>query len=98
MSKAKHSPGKWFFDGDTPANQGFDVCTQDGGVLATAYYNVDRDEYSVQRAEANARLIAAVPEMLEALKEILAHECQEQPCGHCAAVARRALSSAGVRP
>lgn len=68
--KAKHTPGPWTFDGDNPANQGFDVALSDGGAIATAYYCEDgegRDE-----AEANARLIAAAPELLAALKELAA--------------------------
>jgi hypothetical protein len=65
------TPGPWEFDGDNPANQGFDVGMPDGGVLATAYYDTDRDAYSVAQAEANARLIAAAPDLLAACRAAL---------------------------
>mgnify|MGYP001559818486 CR=1 FL=1 len=67
-----HTPGPWMFDGDSPANQGFDIAMPDGGTLATAYYDIDRDAYSVQQAEGNARLIAAAPDLLAACKVVAA--------------------------
>lgn len=67
----KFTPGPWVFDGDNPMNQGFDVAMQDGGILATAYYDVGRDEYSAQQAEANAHLIAAAPDLLLACEVAL---------------------------
>ncbi len=67
-----HTPGPWTFDGENPENQGYDIALPDGGTLATAYYDVDRDEFSARQAEANARLIAAAPALLAACKELLA--------------------------
>jgi len=66
-----HTPGPWAFDGENVANQGFDVAVPDGGVLATAYYDDDRDEYSAQQAEANAHLLAAAPTLHHALARLV---------------------------
>lgn len=61
--------GPWTFDGDNPANQGFDVAQPDGGVIATAYYCEDGEgrEY----AEAAAQLIARAPELLDLLRRCI---------------------------
>lgn len=73
MSEAKHTPGPWVIDHETrPA----EVCCIYGtnhpnsfvyvrGALG--YWSADRDENM-----ANATLIAAAPELLEALRELLA--------------------------
>jgi hypothetical protein len=76
---SRHTPGPWTFDGENECNQGFDVALPDGGVSATAYYDVDRDADSVRQAEANARLIAAAPEMYEALKVVAEWEGDKAP-------------------
>lgn len=66
MSESKHTPGPWvaadkasWFRGQTHPDEGkIAITAGSGGVVANAY---GRD---------NARLIAAAPEMLEALKEL----------------------------
>lgn len=73
MSKAQHTQGPWKYDGD-----GFDsVAAQDFG---TEGYTVMTDDCTPicevdgvvddEEAEANARLISAAPDLLEALKEL----------------------------
>lgn len=62
--ESKHTPGPWkplsSMDGHVEAE-----C----GLIAKAYrYSIDSDELPV---EANARLIAAAPEMLEALRALI---------------------------
>ena len=58
----KHTPGPWIFDGE--GEQGFDVAIPDGGVIATAWYCPDGE--GREQAEANAHLIAAATDLLEA--------------------------------
>lgn len=58
MSKPMHTPGPWIVDGKTK------IITADRSrILCDAVYG-----FSPDHAKANARLIAACPEMLEALK------------------------------
>ena len=60
MSKGqKHTPGPWIADGTT-------VMTSDG-----IYLHVATTHFLTDRPEANARLIAAAPEMYEALKALV---------------------------
>lgn len=66
MSKTKHTPGPWYFGGKNRsgnylvANRKID---RNGGISSEGEF-VCRDAYL-----ADARLISAAPEMLEALKE-----------------------------
>ena len=68
-----HTPGPWFVsmkpDWDEDGWIGVDVYDCDGGVFAV----VDDEPETIARpfCEADARLIAAAPEMLEALERIL---------------------------
>ena len=72
MSNAKHTPGPWKYDGD-----GFDSCS--AADCGTEGYTVmDDDCFPIcqiddriddDECEANARLIAAAPELLDALQK-----------------------------
>ena len=68
-----HTPGPWFVsmkpDWDEDGGMGPAVYDCDGGVFAV----VDDEPKTIARPfyEADARLIAAAPEMLEALQRIL---------------------------
>lgn len=62
MTEAKHTPGPWTVDGPT-TNQ-IVWSDQDNRVCFLAHSNGLNDE----RDKANGRLIAAAPDMLEALK------------------------------
>ena len=57
MSEAKHTPGPWECDGDLVHKDGFEIA------IVEAHY----EDY-VELQQANARLIAAAPDLLEALK------------------------------
>jgi hypothetical protein len=58
------------FDGDNPANQGYDVAYPDGGVAGTAYYCDDGEGRA--KARALAHLFAAAPDLLAACEAITA--------------------------
>lgn len=61
MSKNKHTPAPWRLDKDL-------ILARDGTSPARAHEYSDANEVS-----ANARLIAAAPEMLEQLEQVLEH-------------------------
>lgn len=72
MSKAKHTPAPWPYEGGDDA--GVDIILPNNTTITvgracryTNKYVISRDEM-----EANARLIAASPEMYEMLKSCLA--------------------------
>jgi hypothetical protein len=65
MSEIKHTPGPWFFSGKNPDCEVryVSLCIDEPFMaeIATLYHGEGEEQ------EANARLIAAAPEMLEAL-------------------------------
>lgn len=72
MSGSKHTPGPWSVskDGDD-----YNITyNDDGNWLATVY---DDDDPFEGRPEADARLIASAPELLEALKALASEEWSE---------------------
>ena len=63
-----HTPGPWktvLFDNDDRNDIGIVA----GGIIAEAFYRIDDDTYV--DVEANARLIAAAPELFEELEQIV---------------------------
>lgn len=73
MQEFKYTPGPWFVDGDC------DVVTEDGTVVSwTAEGIFETDEIN-----ANSQLMAAAPEMLEALQLLIAEQTGgNKSCGH----------------
>ena len=70
MNESKHTPGPWMWNGkDMPFA---DIEDAHGDVIA-GVNECDRDDDAQARAEerANARLIAAAPELLAALRGIM---------------------------
>lgn len=66
MSEKKWTPGPWVFDGTGPHNVfGCDISNSLGDSIAGSWHG--RDEV----AKANAHLIAAAPELYDALEEML---------------------------
>lgn len=63
MSRNSFTPGPWFVDGD------YDVATEDGTVVSWAAEGI----FETGEINANSQLIAAAPELLEALQELFAH-------------------------
>ena len=65
MSEAKHTPGPWALDFG-PDDVG--ISAEEHGLLAQVVWKMDDDERS-DTCEANARLIAASPDLLELLEQ-----------------------------
>ena len=95
---AKHTPGPWAFSrSDNFGDARFYVAQQDGAPYTPNYSDVatliaetvSGERVSIQ--EANARLIAAAPELLEALQEMV--EIAESQ-GHIVKRARAAIAKA----
>lgn len=78
MSNTKFTPGPWVARID---NYGIDVIKDDDssfGIVLLGTRNELKDfNYPIEQAEANAKLIAAAPELLEAL--LLVIECFPEP-------------------
>lgn len=81
MSESKHTPGPWRVD---PAAN-CDIQTSDGSFeIATTHPGfLSRGKADPGRAQANARLIAAAPDLLAAMREQIA-ECSDPLCDMCA--------------
>lgn len=82
MTQAQHTPGPWRFTGFVQtSNFGGNIAAvqADGTVLARVKGGVTENR---ETAAANARLIAAAPDLLEALKSLQAIMCdpEDNPC------------------
>lgn len=68
---SKHTPGLWKFNGKSQSGKlNFNIIgTHLGGIYKIARVPFN-NEYDEKEAEANAKLIAAAPEMLQMLKVI----------------------------
>lgn len=78
MTQAAHTPGPWVHDEDCAGR----ILGPDGVVVCAVYGSVAR----AQEDDCNQRLIAAAPELLEALEEIESlpvddYGCREIPPG-----------------
>lgn len=65
----KHTPGEWMIEGNhIIANDNWkDICM----IIRKGKYIKDEYKVSLEEAQANARLIASAPELLEAFKEYI---------------------------
>ena len=74
MSAGKPTPGPW----ETSVNDEgqWDVCAEGGGDMVA-------DLSASEHGEADARLIAAAPDLLAALKAMFADACDCGPDVHC---------------
>ena len=85
--KAIKLEGVYFSDGSTSAWEAEVECNQGDGVFAITYGR------NAEEAEANARLIAAAPELLEALEKIANPEFDCAPRQYSIAMQELALSA-----
>lgn len=84
MSEAKHTPGPWrlphFVSEDSGCDCGYIFANDDrmGAVASVHFHKRECDDNPPKdEAKANARLIAAAPDLLEALKAVAAlDECE----------------------
>jgi len=77
----KHTQGPWYHTG----KEFNDVRDADDELVAVALHlRVGQPERSVQEAAANARLIAAAPELLEALNQLVKAEQRAANLSFCA--------------
>lgn len=73
--KTQHTPAPWTIKEHEDKNHGIDITEGDNGkVIAnvTSHFIAEHTE-----AQANAKLIAAAPELLEALKELIEYLGEE---------------------
>lgn len=85
-----HTPGPWTVDHYLPGQSGdgqLHICGDERRIPLAV---LDPDDIE---AEANARLIAAAPEMLEALRQITAYVVERDSCLDAKAVARVAVAA-----
>ena len=66
MEKVKHTPVPWVIDGSATS---LDIFSSDAAVLVAVVRRSLLSSHLDQTARANARLIAAAPELLEALQD-----------------------------
>lgn len=94
---AKHTPGPWKQKGVTTANNGHVFC---GDVHIADCINCNK--LPPKEAEANAKLIAAAPDMVEALKRIssinhnLGTLTDTHMLGKCIEIAAAVLAKVGA--
>lgn len=72
MSETKHTPGPWYIDPDKPTMVLDGPLKTAGEIVAQCGASAKLGiamHISIASSQANARLIAAAPELLEALKE-----------------------------
>lgn len=67
MENQKHTPGDWIYDKDVHAVIS-ENCPHEGNIICVL---PSKDYVSYEFWNANAKLIAAAPEMLEALRNIV---------------------------
>lgn len=74
MAEAKHAPGPWSFSWESEKREWAIVTAQGGSIVANVNTESGPDAQSapamrIMPADANARLISAAPDLLEALKD-----------------------------
>jgi hypothetical protein len=80
---AKHTPGEWKYDPTEPRVLSQNLRGPDGGVVADIRFPRPVDFVSLKDSDAiqdaNGRLIAAAPRMLELLREVVATKIELTP-------------------
>lgn len=73
MSNTKHTPGPWRISTANPCEVNAGKGAESMGVASAHNYDIEGIFCPPTQAQANARLIAAAPELLEALLWIMDH-------------------------
>lgn len=87
MNKAKYTPGQWAHHG--PGSMRICDGRHESAEGCKTIAEAEIIGASREEAEANARLIAAAPELLKALKETVSipyFSCCEEPCEACSTI------------
>lgn len=90
-AEPSHTPGPW---ATNPVNAQVDAFDT-GAPVAVCRLLWPTKKRSEAETEANARLIASAPEMLMALRELVA-SCEDQDLGNIPEFSRRALNEARI--
>lgn len=85
MNGIKHSPGPWSYRDNQDVNgkatkHGFEIVYKDEWIVAHCFYQgCDGEILSIEKAEANARLISEAPSMFKFLTDLVEYvnECEE---------------------
>lgn len=77
---SNHAPGPWQITQYTNYH-GWSVCAEGHGCIAERWYPAERSAEENQIMEATSRLIAAAPDMLEALKLARNRMSHRYDCG-----------------
>lgn len=73
MTQSKHTPAPWYLKPDPHADNKWDM------VVVSDHRYIQCEGRTAEEAQANARLIASAPELLEALEQILkCHDSQSE--------------------
>lgn len=105
-TKTKHTPGPWVFhrgEDNTNDNPDHTYGSVRGRAKNGCNYHIARIWSDTKNYEADARLIAAAPELVEALRELdpangARTDCNERKCGACSTCrARAAIAKAEGR-
>lgn len=100
MSEATHTPGPWEIARYTNYN-GWSIWAEGRGCIAERWYPSACSEAENDEMKKTARLIAAAPELLAALKRLQASVFQSEPhepnCGCCYHEAAAAIAKAEGR-
>lgn len=69
--RAEHTPGPWGIGAVHASEDDIDIYSEDGVVVARAVGSRDDPDQGSEEAWANAKLIAAAPDLLAALRALL---------------------------
>jgi len=67
----KHTKGKWFATEINTDKKWINISSSEKGIIGRTYYGDLEPVITKEEAEANAKLIAAAPELLEQLQSII---------------------------
>lgn len=101
MSEPKHTPGPWKANFDDYTKSVIDILNENKTVIAMVpdqeVHQGDRTILSLEEIEANVHLIAAAPDLYEALETTceycIGKEASDNPCDEC--IVGKALHKAG---
>ncbi len=71
-STIEHAPGPYFYQRERyGCDDSWDIMAADGSYVASILHWVEPDTFEAEETEANARLLAAAPDLLSALERLV---------------------------